>query len=188
MQMGNGPGGERLWVGIQLPDAARASLCALTEDLPGVNWNLGSELHLTLRFLGEMDSHRREIVTERLAAIRVSSFLLPLAGVGAFPPHGPPRVVWTGTGTGHPRLFQLRQRLDDALLAAGVRLDVRTFSPHVTLARCCPEAEAAVTAWLRKWRGFEGPNFRVDYFGLFSSELRPSGAVHTLRARFPLAN
>lgn len=179
---------ERLFIGVPLPDAARDSLGPLAENLPGVTWTPRSKLHLTLRFIGEVDLPLREDVTRRLAELRVASFLLPLAGVGAFPPKGPPRILWAGTGSGHPRLFQLRQRLDDALLAAGVPLDVRTFQPHVTLARCHPEAASAIEAWLRRRRDFEGPSFRVDWFGLFSSELRPDGAFHALKARFPLAN
>lgn len=188
MLEGSRSASERLFVGIQLPEAARETLGRLAENFPGAIWTPSPQLHLTLRFLGEVDSHLRETVIERLAAIRVASFLLPLSGVGAFPPNGPPRVLWAGSGTGHPRLFQLRQRLDDALLAAGVALDVRTFHPHVTIARCRPGTEPAVNGWLRRWRDFQGPSFRVDCFGLFSSELRADGAVHTLKARFPLAN
>jgi 2'-5' RNA ligase len=178
---------DRLFLALPLPAAARAVLARLAEPLNGVAWVPPGQLHLTLRFLGDIDAATRTTIEERLASVRVAPFLLPLAGVGAFPPQGAPRTVWAGTGAGHPRLFQLRQRLDDALLAAGLALDVRTFIPHVTLARCRPDA-AGVTAWLRRHRDLEGPPVRVDCFDLCASELRPAGAVHTVKRRFPLAN
>jgi RNA 2',3'-cyclic 3'-phosphodiesterase len=118
----------------------------------------------------------------------VEPFVLPLETVGAFPPNRPPRVLWIGIGQGHPRLFQLRQRVDDALLAAGLPLDVRTFHPHVTLARVAENAAPAARNWLHQHRDASAPPFRVESFDLYASELRPSGAVHTLEQRFPLAN
>jgi RNA 2',3'-cyclic 3'-phosphodiesterase len=118
--------------------------------------------------------------------VQVAPFILPLEGVGTFPPNRPPRVLWIGVGSGHPRLFQLRQRLDDALLAAGLQLDVRTFHPHVTLARCTENAAPAVGHWMHVHRNVTPPPFRVEAFDLYASELRPEGAVHTLRQSFPL--
>jgi len=187
MKMDGAPEVERLFLALPLPAAARAALARLAEPINGVVWGPPGQLHLTLRFLGDVDAATRTTIEERLAAVRVEPFLLPLTGTGAFPPQGTPRTVWVGTGAGHPRLFQLRQRLDDALLAAGLALDVRTFIPHVTLARCRPEA-AGIVAWLRRHRDLEGPPVRVDCFELCASELLPAGAVHTVKRRFPLAN
>jgi 2'-5' RNA ligase len=152
-----------------------------------VNWTHADQLHVTLRFLGDLTTQQRDRVIERLERVQVASFVLPVEGVGTFPPPGrPPRVIWIGTGSGHPRLFQLRQRLDDALIAAGLDLDVRTFHPHVTLARCTENAGPAVSAWCEAHREFTAPPFRAASFELYASELRPSGAIHTLRRSFPL--
>ena len=178
---------ERLFIAVTLPGSLRALLASLAQPLHGVNWTRPEQLHLTLRFLGEVPAEQLEPMIARLEAVRVAPFVLPLEGVGAFPPNRPPRVLWAGIGQGHPRLFQLRQRLDDALLASGLALDVRTFHPHVTLARCPENAGAAAAQWLHARRDFVGPEFRVDAFHLYASELRPSGAVHTLRRHFPLA-
>jgi 2'-5' RNA ligase len=177
---------ERLFVALALPPAVCAALGALAQPLPGVNWTRPEQQHLTLRFLGDVPVKQIDAVSARLETIRVEPFILPIEGVGAFPPNRPPRVIWVGVGAGHPRLFQLRQRLDDALLAAGLPLDVRTFHPHATLARCSESAAPAVEQWLRTHREFSAPPFRADAFDLYSSELRPEGAVHTLRQRFPL--
>jgi 2'-5' RNA ligase len=118
--------------------------------------------------------------------VRVEPFILPVAGVGAFPPKRAPRVLWCGIGRGHTRLHQLRQRLDDAILGAGLNPDLRTFSPHITLARCGETAAESVEDWLHKQHDCEAPPFRVTSFNLYASELTPDGAVHTLKQSFVL--
>jgi 2'-5' RNA ligase len=166
----------------------RLALAKLADPLPGLTWTRPEQLHVTLRFLGDVPTELIEPIIARLEAVRVAHFILPLEGTGSFPPRSPARVLWIGTGSGHPLLFQLRQRVDDALLAAGLALDVRTFLPHVTLGRVSAKAAANATRWLHTHREAAGPPFMVEAFDLCASELRPEGAVHTLKQRFPLAN
>lgn len=179
---------ERLFIALSLPLAVREVLAALAQPLPGVTWTRPDQLHLTLRFLGDVPTAELDPLLARLESVKVAPFILPIEGVGTFPPNRPPRILWAGVGKGHPRLFQLRQRLDDTLLACGLPLDVRTFHPHATLARCGDGAAPAVAHWLHASRDFTAPPFRVESFDLYASELRPSGAVHTLMRQFPLAN
>lgn len=178
---------ERLFIALTLPLAVREVLAALAQPLPDVAWTRTEQLHVTLRFLGDVPEPQIEPMMDRIASVRVAPFILPLEDLGTFPPNRPPRIIWAGVGNGHPRLFQLRQRLDDALLASGLQLDLRTFHPHVTLARCGETAAPAVSHWLHASREFTAPPFRVESFDLYRSELRPSGAVHTLKRQFPLA-
>ena len=180
------PPSERLFIALTLPPPVRESLIALAEPLPGVVWTRREQLHLTLRFLGDVPTAQIEPMIERLATVRVEPFILPVEGLGTFPPNRAPRILWIGVGSGHPRLFQLRQRVDDTLLATGLPLDVRTFHPHATLARCTEIAAKPLARWLAAHRDFVAPPFRVEAFELYASELRPDGAVHTLRHRFPL--
>ncbi len=178
----------RLFVALALPGPVRAVLDTLVDALPGVTWTRPEQLHLTLRFLGDVPEEKIPAIETHLAAVRVEPFVLPVEGVGAFPPKSPPRVLWCGVGRGHPRLHQLRQRVDDALIAAGlIELNVRTFHPHVTLARCDLSAAKPVATWLQTQAEFVAPPFRVEAFDLYSSELRPTGSVHTLLRRFALA-
>ncbi len=177
---------ERLFIALTLPAPVRDVLAALATPLPGVSWTRPAQLHVTLRFLGDVPTDTIDAMVERLAKIRVAPFILPIEGVGTFPPNRPPRVLWIGVGNAHPRLFQLRQRIDDALIASGVQLDVRTFHPHITLARCTEIAAPAVTHWLHANRGVTAPPFRAEAFDLYASELRPEGAIHTLKQSFPL--
>lgn len=177
---------ERLFIALPLPDAVRALVASLRERQFALRWTPVEQLHLTLRFIGDVEIGALERLTDQLSRVRVEPFLLPLEGAGAFPAKGPPRVLWVGVGSGHPRLHQLRQRVDDALLAAGLEVDLRTFHPHVTLARCREGDEPDATRWLRRHAEFAGPVFQVEAFDLFSSELHSDGAVQHLRQRFPL--
>lgn len=178
----------RLFVAIDAPAPVGEALAALPERLRGVEWTPPHQYHVTLRFIGEVTAGLLDAIAAALAAIRVESFTLPVAGVGSFPPGRPPRVLWAGVGTGHPRLHQVRQRVDDALLACGLAdLDVRTFDPHFTLGRCSRECSPqSAVMFLKRHRDFEGPSFRVEAFTLYRSELQPSGAVHTPLLRVPL--
>jgi RNA 2',3'-cyclic 3'-phosphodiesterase len=178
---------ERLFLAVTLPEPVRNALAALAQPISGVTWTRPEQLHLTLRFLGDVPGSQIEAAIARLATVRVAPFILPVEGLGTFPPNRPPRTLWAGVGRGHPRLFQLRQRLDDALLAIGLALDVRLFHPHATLGRCSEKSAAAVAQWLRAHRDFTAPPFRVEAFDLYKSDLHRCGAEHTLKRSFPLA-
>lgn len=178
---------QRLFIAIALPDSVRSDLARLCEPLRGIAWVRPEQIHLTLRFLGDVQPGRIAELEERLSGVRVESFILPVEGAGAFPPKGPPQVVWVGVGSGHPHLFQLRQRVDDAVLAAGVDFDVRSFVPHITLGRCARGGAPAATSWLHRHGGFSTAPFRAREFDLCSSRLSAAGAEHALRRRYPLA-
>jgi 2'-5' RNA ligase len=176
----------RLFIALALPDAVRAQLAQLRDRSDEIRWAPPDQYHVTMRFLGDVASEREPGMIERLAAVSVEPFVLPIEGIGVFPPKGPPRVVWAGTGRGHPRLHQLRQRIDDALIAAGLDFDLRTFHPHITLGRCLDDAGPAVKGWLLRHEAFEAAPFLIDSFGLYASEPLPDRPVHTLIRRFAL--
>jgi 2'-5' RNA ligase len=178
---------ERLFIAIALPASIREQLATLYEPVRGIIWTRPEQLHLTQRFLGDVDVSLHETLEAALSRVRVEPFVLPVGGAGSFPPRGAARVLWIGIGHGHPRLHQLRQQIDDALLAAGLAFDVRFFQPHVTLGRVKDETPpGAVAQFLKRHRGFEAAPFRVEAFQLYASELRPGGAVHTLKREFAL--
>lgn len=179
---------KRLFIALTPPQAVRDTLARAAQPLPGVSWTRPEQLHVTLRFLGEVEEERIGPLIERLHGVHVAPFILPVEMVGTFPPGRPTRVLWIGVGAGHPRLFQLRQRLDDTLLAFGLALDVRTFHPHITLARTTDTAAKSIAHWLHVQREFAAPPFQVEAFDLYSSQLQPEGAIYTREAHFPLAN
>ena len=178
---------ERLFIAAALPASVREQLAALYEPVRGIVWTRLEQLHLTLRFLGDVEVSLGETLETALARVRVESFVLPVAGIGSFPPRGTARVLWIGVGHGHPRLHQLRQQIDDALLATGLALDVRFFQPHVTLGRVKEGVPpGAVMQFLKRHREFEAAPFRVAAFQLYASTLHPGGAVHMLKREFAL--
>lgn len=176
----------RLFVSIPFPPACQDSMAALMEPIDGVRWTRPEQLHLTLRFLGDVLDEQAERMISGLAQVKVEPFILPIEGVGRFPPRGPSKILWVGLGNAHTRLFQLRQKVDDALLAAGWQGDLRSFEPHVTVGRVVTAAPQAIEHWLKKNRTYVGPNFRVTAFQLVASDLHSNGPVHRVRTEFGL--
>jgi 2'-5' RNA ligase len=178
----------RLFVAIDAPPAVSESLAALAAPIPGFKWTRPETLHLTLRFIGDTPCAEVDALAGKLRAIHdVGSFVLTIGGVGVFPQRGAAQVVWVGLELAHPRLHQLRQRVDDTILAAGLAPDMRSFHPHFTLARCSSATPGAVRDFVHTHAGFQGPSFIVDRFHLFDSRLLPGGAEHSIFETFSLA-
>ena len=171
--------GHRLFVAIDMPDSAAEALDDLNPQLAGVRWTAREQLHLTLAFFGQVAGPNEDVLKEKLVAIEFHSFFLPITGTGTFPPKGPPKIIWIGVGSGHPHLFQIHKRVQEAALAAGLEPELRSWHPHVTLARCGDVSRQAIQPFLRKTEGFDAGLIKVEQFHLYSSKLLPSGSVHT---------
>ena len=178
---------QRLFVAIQPTEPVRASLTALIGDLARARWTPPQHLHLTLRFIGDVADETRQRIESALDRVRVRSFFLAIEGTGRFPPRGHPSVTWAGVA-GHPHLHQLRQQVDDGLLATGVSFELRPFVPHFTVARTNEASSGAVEQWLKQHRDFTGPAWRVDAFHLMASDLAPEGTEHRVLKTFPLGS
>ena len=170
---------KRLFVSIELPESITNRLGDLDPHLHGVRWLEPRQMHLTLAFLGSVLTEIQDTLSDKLAAISWKRFFLPLAGLGTFPTKGWPKIVWIGVGTGHPHLFQLHKRVQEAILAAGLEPDLRSFHPHVTLARCRDISPQTIRPFLRSQAHFDGGMIHVQSFCLNSSELTPAGSVYT---------
>ena len=182
------PQTHRLFVAVDAPPDVTESLAALATPVPGFKWTRPETLHLTLRFIGDTPSDAVDALAEKLRAIHgIVSFVLTVGGVGVFPQRGAAQVVWAGIELAHPRLHQLRQRVDDTILAAGLAPDMRSFHPHFTLARCTGATPGAVREFVHAHATFQGPSFVVDRFHLFESRLFPHGAEHSIVETFSLA-
>ena len=176
---------KRLFIAIDVPDSIQRSLVDLDPNIPGVRWVDGNQMHLTLGFFGrvpeEVDLHLRE----KLGAIQFKAFFLPLTDLGKFPEKGLPKVVWIGIGAGHPHLFQLYKRVQEAAFQSGLEPEERPFHPHVTLARCRDVPESALRKFLKANAELDMGMFRIDSFHLYSSELTPAGPIHTRELTVP---
>lgn len=170
-----------------LPDAVRARLAGHVDELraraPWLAWVRAENLHLTLRFLGEVDAGTLEHATAamRQAAAVTAPFTIVLAGVGTFPPGRPPRIVWAGLAEGGEALGALRRRLEEALVARGIPPEGRAFWGHVTLARARdPRGARGLEGALGKPVTFGG--VRVETLHLMRSELGSGGARYSVLA------
>ena len=170
---------KRLFVSIELPASITQRLAELDTHLRGVRWLAPEQIHLTLSFLGNVSAETQQALAENLQAISWKAFFLPLVGLGAFPGKGRPNVIWIGVGTGHPHLFQLHKRVQEAALAAGLEPDLRSFHPHITIARCRDVSAETIRPFLKAHTGFDAGMIRVESFCLNSSELTPGGSVYT---------
>jgi 2'-5' RNA ligase len=171
--------GKRLFVSIELPDSVTKRLGELDPRLRGVRWLEPRQMHLTLAFFGNVAAETQARLSEKLQAIAWKSFFLPLTGLGTFPTKGWPKIIWIGVGTGHPHLFQLHKRVQEALLAVDLEPDLRSFHPHVTLARCRDVSPQTVRPFLKSHADFDAGLIHVESFQLNSSELTPAGSVYS---------
>jgi len=170
---------KRLFVSIELPDSVTNRLAELAPHLRGVRWLEPRQMHLTLAFLGNVPTETQETLSEKLRAISWKPFFLPLIGLGTFPSKGWPKIIWIGVGTAHPHLFQLHKRVQEALLAVGLEPDLRSFHPHVTLARCRDVSPQTIRPFLKSHGDFDAGIIHVESFVLNSSRLTPGGSIYT---------
>jgi 2'-5' RNA ligase len=170
---------KRLFVAIDLPEAVSTSLVALNTNLPGVRWLRREQIHLTVSFLGNVQHTVEETLREKLAAIRFTAFFMPVVGIGAFPAKGKPKVIWAGVGHGHPQLFLVHKRVQEAALAAGLEPDLRAWHPHITFARCRDVSAESVRPFLKAKADFDAGLVRVESFALYSSIPGPLGSAYT---------
>jgi RNA 2',3'-cyclic 3'-phosphodiesterase len=170
---------KRLFVAINLPELTKHLLVDLDPQIRGVRWLDAEQMHLTLGFFGTVPEHVDLKLREKLLAIVFGVFFFPIAGVGTFPPKGPPKIIWIGVGRGHPHLFQLHKRVQEAALGVGLDPELRPFHPHVTLARCQRISPQTVRKFLKANADLDAGMIRVDSFHLYSSKLTPAGPIHT---------
>lgn len=176
----------RLFVAVELPDYIREAFEGLREDLSGVRWVDGLSLHLTLKFLGEVEAEDCVRIKEVLSRVSVRSFILPVEGVGVFPTRGQSTVMWAGLGRGHPHLYQLHKWINDRLYGIGYEPDRRVLRPHITVARCQDASHEVVKGWMKRHVCFAAAPFFVKEVVLYSSKLLPGGPLYEVEGRWKL--
>jgi len=170
---------KRLFVAIDPPESTRKFLADLDPHIRGVRWTDVEQMHLTLAFFGEVPDGVDLAMREKLSAIQFGAFFLPITAVGTFPPKGPPKIIWIGVGRGHPHLFQVHKRVQEAALAAGLEPELRPWHPHITIARCRDVAPQSIRKFLQSNVDLDAGMIRVEAFHLYSSKLTPAGPIHT---------
>lgn len=176
----------RLFVAVDLSEPVRQQLAGLCFGLPGAHWVAEEQIHLTLRFIGEVDGAIFRDVREELAGVRSASFVMQVQGLGYFPPRQSPRVLWAGV-TKNNALVLLRNRVEAALVRCGLEPERRKFAPHITLARLRDTPLSRLTNFLAGNALFVTEPFTVAEFHLYSSLLSAKGAIHQLEGSYPLS-
>lgn len=174
----------RLFVALRPPAAIRQRLLALMQGVEGARWQDDAQLHITLRFIGEVDRHRAGDIAAALARIEGPPVSLALNGVGTFDRRGRVDTLWAGV-TPHQEVAALHRKVDRACVAAGVAPDSRAYLPHITLARAGRGGMLA-DSFLSHHAGLASPPFALEEFGLYESVLGREGAVYHLAERYLL--
>jgi 2'-5' RNA ligase len=179
----------RTFLAIELDDAIRERLAAAQERLRsqagGVKWVEAENIHLTLKFLGEIDEDVAPLVAEALGPVAagIEPFEMRLAGLGAFPPHGAPRVVWAGVQEPSGRLLELHRRIERELEALGIEREDRPFTAHVTLGRIKDRPDPRLRHALDARAADDFGSQAVTHVTFFQSVLSPAGPTYTALSR-----
>lgn len=176
----------RLFVGIALPDPIVQHLSMLAGGVPGARWQRADQLHLTLRFIGEVDGRVAADAGEALATIKSGSFDLQLDGVGHFGERRRVRALWAGVAP-NPALIALQAKIERALVDAGLPPEGRKFKPHVTIARMGQTDHGRVAQFLSDHALFGTAPWRVTAYHLYSSQLSPNGSLYRIEDSYDLA-
>ncbi len=176
----------RLFVAIGLPESVQDELAGLERGIPGARWVPSDNLHLTLRFIGEVNEGLAEDAAAALAHVRAPAFEMTLAGVGHFGPLQKAHSVWAGIDP-CPPLIRLRDNVESALVRAGFPPEGRKFKPHVTLARIRGETGHHLANFLAEHNTFRHGPVTVSSFSLFVSHRSRNGPIYEAAETYRLA-
>lgn len=173
----------RLFTGLEIPEAIRLRLSLIRAPLSGAKWIEAENMHITLRFVGDVDGRTADDFADALAEVRARPFTLAVQGVGAFGGREP-RVLWAGVAAG-PELDALYRAHERAARAAGLEPDARDFKPHVTLARLRRTRAQPVARFLEENGALRTEPFTVSRFVLLSARPGSGGGPYVVEAAYP---
>lgn len=176
-----------LFVALRPPPAIRAHLATTQGGVPSARWQDDDQLHLTVRYIGEVERPVAEDVALALSQVLSPAPLIALAGVGAFDKQGRVDALWAGVA---PRdaLTTLHRKVDQALVRIGLEPERRAYLPHITLARLprTAGADPAIEQWRARHAALSSDPFAPDALILYESRLGRDGASYKPVARYPL--
>lgn len=175
----------RLFVAIRPPEEVRDLLIDAMDDSPALRWVGDDQLHLTLRFIGEVEQPLASDIAAALARVRFPPFQLAVKGVGRFEQKSG-GALWAGVEPRGP-VAGLAAKVERACVAAGLAPERRAFHPHITLARWNRRNAEAVAAFERRHADLASAPFAVSELALFESHLSRHGPHYDIVAAYPLA-
>ncbi len=176
----------RLFIAVDLPETVRILLEPLFQQkISGAKWVPFEQVHLTLRFIGEVEEKIFQEIKNTLSSIQAEPFETALQGMGTFPDSRHPRVLWVGLEA-PPQLYALQNQVEATLRALGIEPEARPFSPHITLARLKFPDVRQITNFLDHNKDFKSESWLVKEFHLYSSQLTPKGAIHKVEETYEI--
>lgn len=182
----------RVFVALEIPTAVREKLAALLKNLRELSsqprWARPENLHVTLKFIGEVAPEKLGAIRAALARVRSDARVtLEFRRLGFFPNEKRPRVFWAGMQAS-PNLKLLAADIESAVEELGIAREERPFSPHLTLARFQPpHLPEKLRAAIQENAAREFGSFETGQFHLIESRLKPSGAEYTTLESFAFA-
>lgn len=173
----------RLFVAIRPPKTVREQLLDLMEGMPDMRWQHDDQLHLTLRFIGEVERPVAEDLVAALQHVRFDHFSIALDGVGKFEKHRN-GALWSGVRP-KEQLKALNAKVERACQSAGLEPERRAYHPHITLARWKGRAPR-LDAYLERHGGLTSEPWEAREFILYESHLAHEGAHYEAIERFSL--
>lgn len=175
----------RLFVGIELPPRIAEALHGLGGGVPGARWVAPENIHLTLRFIGDVDDTLFGDIDHALSRVAGPAFDLEISGTGEFSRGRRPVMIWAGI-TPNPALLALQRRIESSLVRCGLPPERRRFTPHVSLARIKNGSGARVREFIAVNSLLRLAPFPVTRFTLFSSHRGRREASYCAEAAYPL--
>lgn len=175
----------RSFIAIELSDGAKSEVSRTVKELKctgaDVKWVLAGSIHMTLKFLGNIEEKKVPDVAKRLddVAATFPGFDADLSELGSFPEWEYAKVIWIGIGEGADKITSLAKAVEDAMFAEGFPREDRKFSPHVTIGRVRTPKNRGRLAKAASAIMVDPVRSRVSRIVLFKSELTPQGAVYT---------
>jgi len=174
----------RLFTALELPEIAKDRLMATMGGLKNVRWQTRDQLHITLRFIGDVENGTADEITAALKAIRFDPIKVKITGVDFFGKSKKPRQAWAGIENGEP-LKKLNKKISQAIEAAGIPKEERKYTPHITLARFKGKPGSKLETFLDHNGGLLIPPFEATGFVLFQSHLGQEGAHYEVIEHYP---
>jgi 2'-5' RNA ligase len=186
----------RCFIAIDIDEKIRSALGDLQQQLRNgvdvkkgdVNWVNPDNIHLTLKFLGEIKDAKVVEVCNIVSDVagRHESFELDIESVGHFGGRSP-KVLWVGAGEGEENLLELQEDIEESLALAGWPEETREFSSHLTLCRIRhPAAGVKLAQVSEDYKDFKLGTMPVDSVSVYQSELKPTGPIYTLLGNYKL--
>jgi 2'-5' RNA ligase len=174
----------RLFIGLEIPDDVRQSLSLLRGGLPGARWIDPENYHITLRFIGDIETGLAHEIVSMLGRVNRRPFEVRLDALSSFGGRKPRAIVASVAAS--PSLLELQAELERLMQRVGLEPEGRKYTPHVTLARLRESSSRQVADYLATRGLFRSSAFRVERFVLYSSRASVGGGPYVIEDAFAL--